>query len=174
MKHLERIGPTLLILFSIGISIFLAYTATQQTLTGLESTLWQIFAFAGGLAGSFIFGRQSAREAAREVLKPHARSAARHLISLYKSVLRARAAASMELSQPFETHDSYGIIRAYLIAIFTEQLATADDALENWRDILEEELEDLIQKLRENTPTPEELEDLIQSLQEDNTARNKQ
>ncbi|MDE0016348.1 MAG: hypothetical protein OXU51_09190 [Candidatus Poribacteria bacterium] len=169
MKHLERIGPTLLILFSIGISIFLAYTATQRTLTGLESTLWQIFVFAGGLAGSFIFGRQSAREAAKEIIKPHARGAARYLISLYKSILRARSAATIEASQDLAPSAGDHVIRAYLIAIFTEQLATADDALENWRDILDEELEDLIEKLREDNTTPEELESLIGKLREDNT-----
>lgn len=169
MKHLERIGPALLLLFSIGISIILAYTATQRTLSGLESALWQIFVFAGGLAGSFIFGRQSAREAAKEILKPHARSAARYLISLYKSVLRAKSAASIEVSQDFKSHENYHVIRAYLIATFTEQLATADDALENWRDVLDEELEDLIEKLREDTTTPEELEGLIEKFREDNT-----
>ena len=174
MKHLERIGPALLLLFSIGISVVLAYTATTRSLTNLESILWQIFVFAAGLTGSFIFGRQSASEAAREILKPHARNAARHLISLYKSILRARAAAAIKLPQRFEPHEDYHVIRAYLIAIFTEQLATADDALENWRDILKEELEDLIQKLREDNTTPAELEDLIQKLSPDNTMRDRQ
>lgn len=168
MKHLERIGPALLLLFSIAVSIILAYTATQRTLTGLESVLWQIFVFASGLAGSFIFGRQSAREAAKEIIKPHARGAARYLISLYKSILRARAAASVELSQNFGSYEDYYVIRAYLIATFTEQLATADDALENWRDILGEGLEDLIEKLREDNPTSEEMEVLIEKLQSDN------
>ena len=169
MKHLERIGPALLVCFSIGISVILAYTATQRILTGLESILWQIFVFATGLAGSFIFGRQSARAAAREILKPYARGAARYLISLYKSVLRARSAATMEVSQDFKSHEGYYVIRAYLIATFTEQLATADDTLENWRDILDEELEDLIEKLREDIATQEELEGLIERLREDNT-----
>ena len=169
MKHLERIGPALLVCFSIGISIILAYTATQRTLTGLESSLWQIFVFAGGLAGSFIFGRQSARDAAREVLKPHARGAARYLISLYKSILRARSAATIEVPQDLESSAGHHVVRAYLIAIFTEQLATADDALENWRDILDEELEDLIEKLREDNTTPEELASLMEKLREDNT-----
>ncbi len=169
MKHLERIGPALLLLFSIGISVILAYTATKRTLTGLESSLWQIFVFAGGLTGSFIFGRQSAREAAREIIKPHARSAARQLISLYNSILRAKSVASVEVSQSFESHNRYNVIRAYLIAIFTEQLATADDALENWRDILEEEVEDLIQKLREDNTTSEEAAGVIQNFSLDNT-----
>ena len=166
---MNAIGPTLLILFSIGISVIIAYTATQRTLSGLESILWQIFVFAGGLAGSFIFGRQSAREAAKEVLKPHARGAARYLISLYKSILRARSAATIETSQDLESSARDHVIRAYLIATFTEQLATADDALENWRDILDEELEDLIEKLREDNATPEELEGLIEKLQKNNT-----
>ena len=171
MKNLERIGPALLLIFSIVVSVILAYTATQRTLSGLESILWQIFVFAAGLAGSFIFGRQSARDAAREILKPHARNAARYLISLYKSILRAQSMASVGLLQDFESHEHYHIIHAYLRAIFTEQLATADDALENWRDILGEEVEDLIQKLQEGDTTPEELADLIQQLSSDSTTR---
>ena len=75
----------------------------------------------------------------------------------------------MEVSQDFKPQENYHVIRAYLIATFTEQLATADDALENWRDILDEELEDLIEKLREDITTQEELEGLIERLREDNT-----
>ena len=77
--------------------------------------------------------------------------------------------ATIEASQDLESSAGYHVMRAYLIATFTEQLATADDALENWRDILDEELEDLIEKLREDNTTPEELEDLIEKLREDNT-----
>ena len=73
MKNLERIGPTLLIFFSIGISVIFAYTATQRTLSGLESMIWQIFVLTAGLAGSFMFGRQSA-EARR-----HGKSSSRML-----------------------------------------------------------------------------------------------
>ena len=152
---------------------FVPVTFTRD-FTSLENLLLQIISLTTGLVGSYIFGRQSAREAAKEVLKPHARNAARHLISLYKSVSRARAAAAIGLPQRVESHENYYIIRGYLIAIFTEQLATADDALENWRDILEEELEDLIQKLQEDNVTPEELEDLIQKRQPDDTTEDRQ
>ena len=148
MKHLERIGPTLLILFSIGISIFLAYTATQRTLTGLESTLWQIFAFAGGLAGSFIFGRQSAREAAREIIKPHARSAFRRLRALYDNL--SRAANVIELGQVSDSQENYQVTLARLEEIVAAQLITADDALEDWNDIVPEEVEELKHKLQSN------------------------
>ena len=155
MKHFERFGPALLLLFSIGISIIIAYTATQRTLSGLESTLWQIFAFAGGLAGSFIFGRQSAREAAREVIKLHARSAFRRLLSLYHSL--SRAATAIESGQISDSHENYQVALARLEEIVTEQLSTADDALEDWRDIV-----------------PEDVEELEQKRRSDNTKRNRQ
>ena len=155
MKHLERIGPALLLLFSIGVSVILAYTATQRTLSGLESTLWQIFVFAGGLAGSFIFGRRSAREAAREMIKPHARSAFRRLLSLYHSL--SRAATAIESGQISDSHENYQVALARLEEIVTEQLSTADDALEDWRDIV-----------------PEDVEELEQKRRSDNTKRNRQ
>lgn len=146
MKHLERIGPALLLLFSIGISIIVAYTATQRTLRGLESALWQIFAFAGGLAGSFIFGRQSAREAAKEIIKPHARKAFRRLVSLYRSL--SRAADAIKFAQDDKSLENQQATLAKLDAIVTEQLATADDALEDWNDIVPEDVEELKQKLQ--------------------------
>ena len=155
MKHFERIGPALLLLFSIGISIILAYTATQRTLSGLESALWQIFVFAGGLAGSFIFGRQSARETAREMIKPHARSAFRRLLSLYHSL--SRAATAIESAQISDSRENDQVALARLEEIITEQLSTADDALEDWRDIV-----------------PEDVKELEQKRQSDNTMRNRQ
>ena len=141
MKHLERIGPALLLLFSIGISIILAYTATQRTLSGLESMLWQIFVFAGGLAGSFIFGRQSAREAAREMIKPHARSAFRRLLSLYQSL--RRAANAIESAQQADSDEDHKVAFAKLEIIVIEQLAATDDALEEWIDIVPEDVREL-------------------------------
>ena len=155
MKHLERIGPALLIFVSISISVILAYIATKRTLSSLESTLWQIFVFASGLAGSFIFGRQSAREAAREMIKPHARSAFRRLLSLYHSL--SRAATAIESAQISDSREDYQVALARLEEIITEQLSTADDALEDWRDVV-----------------PEDVEELEQKRQSDNTTRNRQ
>ena len=146
MKHLERIGPALLLFFSIVVSVIFAYTATQRTLTGLESMIWQIFAFGAGLAGSFIFGRQAAREAAKEVIKPYARSAFRRLIFLYLTL--RRAASAVELAQHSEPQENYQVILARLEEIIAAQLMTADDALEDWNDIVPEDVEGLKQKLQ--------------------------
>ncbi len=164
MKNLNWVPAASLIFIALAVSALVVYISTTRALTAVESIIWQVFALTAGLAGSFIFGRQSAREAAKEILKPHARGAARYLVSLYKSISRARSVAAVELPQGFESYQHYSVIRAYLTAIFTEQLATADDALENWRDILEEEVEDLIQKLQDNVAIQEEVEALIQKL----------
>ena len=110
-------------------------------LTGLESTLWQIFTFAAGLSGSFIFGRQSAREAAREIIKPHARSAFRRVLSLYRSL--ARTSATIKSSQVPGFDEDPQVTLAKLDTIVTEQLAAADDVLEDWRDIVPDDVEEL-------------------------------
>lgn len=171
MKNLNWVLAGLLIFVAIDVSALVVYTTTTRALTAVESILWQVFVLTAGLAGSFIFGQQSAKEAGKEILKPHARNAVRHLISLFKSI--SRAGAVIDSSQKFESIQDYHVIRAYLIGVITEQLATADDAVENWRDILGEELEDLIERLQEERITPEEVEDLIKKLVPENTQEDK-
>lgn len=122
----------------MGLSI---YVASQRDLTSLENTLLQVFSLALGLIGSFQFGKQSAREAAKDMIKPHARSAFRRLVSLYESLSRVgfEIEGSKQLNSPEVTI-------AKLEAIVVEQLATADDALEDWNDIVPEEVAELKEK----------------------------
>ncbi len=150
MKNPERLWPVLLILISLGVAIYFAYVTTTRTLTGLESFLLQIFTLVTGLVGSFIFGRQSAREAARDIIKPLARSAFRRLLSLYLSL--SRVANILASSQDFESREDYEVMHAKLEGIVVEQLTTAGDALEDWRDIVPEDVEELYQRLSFDNP----------------------
>lgn len=150
MKSLERYGPPLLISISLGVAVLFAYVATTRALTNLESTVLQSFAWITGILGSFIFGRQSAREAARDIIKPLARSAFRRLISLYRSL--SRVANLLASSQDFESREDYEVIHAKLEGIVVEQLTTAGDALEDWRDIVPEDVEELYQRLSFDNP----------------------
>ena len=59
----------LLIFVAMGVAALVIYISTTRTLTTVESILWQVFALTAGLAGSFIFGRQSAREAGKEIIR---------------------------------------------------------------------------------------------------------
>ena len=144
MKNLNWILAAGLVLVAIGVSIFVVYTTTTRTLSAVESILWQVFVLTAGLAGSFIFGRQSAREAAKEVIKPHARCAFRRLLSLFESL--SRAADVIEFAQDSKSSENYQVILARLEEIVTAQLMTADDALEDWRDIVPEDVEELEEK----------------------------
>ena len=145
MRTLERWLPLIFIILAFLITGFSVYIASQRELTELENTLLQTFALLFGLLGSFLFGRQSAREAAQEIIRPHARSAFRRLISLYESL--SRVAFVIESSRNNKENHCEKVALAKLEAIVIEQLATADDALEDWRDIVPNEVAELTKKL---------------------------
>src|SRR5437016_2416709 len=121
----------LLIVLSLGIAVVFAVVAKRRPLTGLENVLLQIFSLGIGLIGSYIFGRESTRSAARDVIKPLARSAFRRLQSLYASLSRLALAieAGRQVSSPDPLHAA---VLDKLEAMVIEQIATADDALEDW------------------------------------------
>ena len=94
------------------------------------------FAPLAGLGGSYIFVRQAA------ITGPHARSAFRRLASLYGSM--GRVANIIAEEAPEDDATKMKIIEA----IVTEQIATVDDALSDWQDIVPESVEELRQGLR--------------------------
>ena len=155
MKILERyapfFAPSLLIIISLVVSGYFIDVAATRSLTHLEGVLLQLFSLLAGVGGSFIFGRQSARKAAREIIKPHARSAFRRLLSLYQSL--SRVAATIESSQNFESPVENQVTLAKLEAIVVEQLASADDAIEEWKDIVPEDVKDLDQRFSSDKTT---------------------
>ena len=65
----------------VGLAVF-------RDLTTLESGLFQLLILTSGLLGSYIFGRNSARSGAIELIKPHARGAFRRVTALYNSLYR--------------------------------------------------------------------------------------
>lgn len=145
MKKTEQWLPIFLLISAFLIVGLSVYISSQRELTSLENTLLQVFALGLGLIGSFIFGKQSAKEAAKELIKPHARSAFRRLISLYESL--SRVGYEIENYQSTNSNISEGHTMAKLEAIVIEQLATADDALEDWNDIVPDEVSELKNRL---------------------------
>lgn len=145
MRILEKWFPAFLVLVAFVVAAFSAYIATQRTLTSLEGALLQAFGLIAGLVGSFFFGRQSAKDAARAIIKPHARSAFRRLMSLYESLSRVGREIESSLRSGGGKNGEIALVR--LEAIVIEQLATADDALEDWNDIVPEDVAELREKL---------------------------
>ena len=153
MKNIGSVGIVLIILGILGIA-GLVFIASTRSMTTLENVFLQALSLLIGIGVSLFISRQSAEKTAREIIKPHAKSAFRRLLSLYESLSRASTIIkSLDESKSLE---EYRVVLAMLDAIVTEQLATADDALEDWNDIVPEDVEELSQKL----PTPEDLEEL--------------
>jgi hypothetical protein len=151
-RWLETAFSALLLLLSVAFGTAFVFIATTRTPTALEAALLQMFSLVAGLAGSFLFGRQSAQGAAREMIKPHARSAFRRVFSLYRGLSRlASAIDAAELAPaPGASASSSGSpALAVLKAIALEQIATADDALEDWNDLVPEEVAELRERARE-------------------------
>lgn len=142
MKSVEKIAATLLIFIALILMSLVAYTATQRELTEMEAIVFQFLALLAGIGGSYIFGRRASRETIRETIEPHARSAFRRLISLYRSL--SRVAAIIESEETRDDASKIDIIRAIVV----EQIATADDALADWQDVVPEAVEEMRKDMR--------------------------
>ena len=137
----------LFVVLSVLISVVFLVMATKRDLTALENTLLQVLSLGLGLVGSYIMGMQSAQETAKDIIKPHARSAFRRLLSLYRSLSRLAFAIQSARTGVQENAEAVAILDR-LDAIVTEQIGTADDALEDWNDVVPEEVANLRAQLR--------------------------
>lgn len=160
LKIVQWIVLALIALGTLGLVSFLVYLTTTRILTKLEISLLQFIFLAIGLAigfgVSFLVRQKAVEKAVNETITPHARSAFRRLASLYDSLLRASSVLRTLNASP--DPDDYRIIFSKLDAIVNEQLNTADDALEDWRDIVPEDADELKQKLQPNNVPMDENE----------------
>lgn len=92
LKTLKAWSPALLVAGSVLVSALVIWISLSRSLTGLESTLFQVFILTMGLVGSFVLGQRSAREFGQESIRPSVRSAFRRVLSLYEGLGRLRHA----------------------------------------------------------------------------------
>lgn len=151
---MQKIIGLLLVIASVIVAGGFVYVATTRNLTALENVLLQLFTMGLGLAGSYVIGRESARDMAKEMIRPHARSAFRRLTSLYRSLTRLMTAIQTARSDTRPAAATNHVLDK-LEGIVMEQIATADDALEDWKDIIPEEIEKL--RIQMNAQTSMEI-----------------
>lgn len=145
---------TYLIALSIVIGVVTVVVGTQDLDEGQEpnrlgTSLLQGITLVFGTVGSFVLGKDASAHAAREAVRPHAKSAFRRVTTLYKGLGRLKSAAEVE-AQYLEGHASnpdrllsvdFALASLSKVELMiTEQIATADDALEDWRDLAPEEV----------------------------------
>lgn len=142
----KMFASILLIFISIVVAIITIITSAKRDLTQLENSLLWIFGLAAALVGSYMFAKQSFPKAAFDIIKPHARPAFRRLLWLYKSLSRL----AYVISEAQETKQCENIyILSKLKAMVIEQIATAGDAVEDWRDIIPEDVEEIMERIEE-------------------------
>lgn len=122
--------------------VFTLYVTSRDDATNTETALWTFILFAIGIAVSFYFGRTSTTDAARSIVRPQAKAAARRLVTLgaglatIKAVLdrhRSQAEATATASNggvPVEDFNlAYDSVEMYMEL----QQQMVKDALEDWR-----------------------------------------
>jgi hypothetical protein len=146
----QLVAASVLVVLSIVLAVLFVHIAATRPLTTLEGTLFQAISLLAGLAGSYLFGTQSAMRIARGMIKPHARSAFRRVLSLYKGLSRI----GQQIERAKSAVSPEGQITPYdiLEAMVEQQLLTVDDAVEDWRDLVPEEVEELQARLERGEP----------------------
>ena len=140
--------PWILIGTAVAVSTTSVILPSIREATPLELALLQAASLALGLVGSYVVGKQSARDAAAKLIQPHARSAFRRLLSLYGSLSRlGQAVAGYRAVPPQSAGRSLEVVEA----IIAEQIAAAGDALEDWRDVVPSDVAELEARLRSQT-----------------------
>lgn len=130
----------------IGFVASILFSATMVALTLLrtptpfETALLQFVILLTGLWGTYIMGKQSALSAARELIRPHARSAFRRTLSLQKSI--------HNLSLRIERFQNEGDDRrlSEIRAVVDEQIVAGNDATEDWRDIIPDDVDEMVRR----------------------------
>lgn len=142
---------------ALGSIIAQSTVAARPDSSGLEIVALQTLATVLGGWAAFRFGKSSAAAAASEMIRPHVRSAFRRILSLHMAQLRwlasiesrrevlcdcAEGASTVELSRVL---DAFAMIEAQI----GEHISTYNDSLEDWRDIIPDEIAALELQLRQ-------------------------
>ena len=138
-------------LFIILTFVCVAFVATLvivssiRELNPLESILLQVLILGTGVWATYLISQQSAVNTARDLLKPSARSAFRRAISLYRGLYSMKEIIGQ--SRNNSQHAAEQVVDLIEVVV-NLQINTAEDALEDWRDLVPDEVADLESALR--------------------------
>lgn len=151
-KIIQIVSPasliaTLFVLSAVALSIFGGFISTGRPLSGLEASLVNGLTLVLGLFGSFLGGAISARKSAQEMVRPAARSAFRRVRSIYLGlgqIAEDIESFDRQATQQPENLVAIGRVEATVKAF----LSTADDAMDEWHDLVPKDVEELYTSLR--------------------------
>ena len=92
-----------------------------------------------GLAGSYLLGGVSAKEAAEDIVRPHAKSAFRRVMALYASLGRLHDTMGKVKSTLATTPQAIAAIERFQDLVF-EQINTSGNTIDDWGDLVPDEV----------------------------------
>lgn len=138
----------------VGAALIVVLLALTILVTGnrhstkLENGLLQFVAFAISTAIAIAIGYISAREQAKEIVRPHGRKAVRRIVTLGSGIQSFRSILESERERMEHQASQSGQIQAFEVQKTFEvlssqvggQLRVVEDAIEDWRDVVPEEV----------------------------------
>lgn len=144
----KHVKPLLACLLAVAISGYFIHISGQRELTTTEMVMFQVFILSLGFYGSYVFGKQSAEEAARKIIRPHARSAFRRVLDVYRGLLalvqRVRHARKENQNDQKLSYELENIEFA-----LNDITRTIDSSMEDWRDIVPEEVAEVEENIED-------------------------
>ena len=129
---------------ALTIAMLLVSAFKPQAFTTLVFALWQLISLAVGLFGSYLFGRHAARQAAHFAIRPHARSALRKTLVLYRGIRRLSTAVErLHPRESVEPDARFGLLQL----LIDDQANVARAAIADWRDVIPDDFEDVVKTL---------------------------
>ena len=123
------------------------YLALQyfRELSRVETTLFHIMTWGIGLCASYVFAMIATRSSARQEYALHARASFRRVLGLYNSLFklseRIESLRAQEVAGPTPAFD-------LLQALVNEQITTVQASIEDWRDIVPDQVEQVEEQIR--------------------------
>ncbi len=124
--------------FAVALGAMIVVSSIRE-LSQLEAVLFQVVTLTTGLLASYRFGQNAARDAAYDVIRPHARSALRSILALRDSLYRL----SLRI-EGFKNGNHTDHNLDLIQAIIAEQIPLAGSAVEDWRDVAKDDVDEVI------------------------------
>ena len=152
-RFYNRLPGLSLIALAVFVSAVSVSQASSRRLSDLENIQFQIIIMFIGIAGSYLLGGVTAREAAMDIVRPHAKSAFRRVVSLYESLRRLLYTMEKLKTSLDGNHQAIEAIERFQDLV-TEQLSTSGDTIEDWSDLVPDEVAKLKERATRESPTP--------------------
>lgn len=148
------VGPALLVA-AVAVSVFKIAQSGERTLNQTELAAFDAITLILSFLGSAAIGGQLQERATRRLIGPHGRSAFRRAAALFAALSRfqqqiGKERASLASQVDDQEFVAMAVVDMALDAIMTqvgEQVQTANDAMEDWRDVIPEDIAEMEREL---------------------------